>query len=224
MSFLLDIPERLPLLTAPEHVLFPQAMMPLFVINPAHMKMLHSCLNQDRLLVFACSSDPYDDHCHRHPSMDLLLETATVALIRACYRPTPNEALVILQGLGRVHLKKVSQNRAFPVALIEPLKTSLDATPRQLRTLRNKLLLLLKQKANPGKKILSILESVSNPLVFLDLAAFSVCRDTHIQMQLLETLSDKKRFELLIEYLNTAEFHSSKLSRLNSFEKSPPRE
>jgi ATP-dependent Lon protease len=205
MSFLLDIPEQLPLLTAPDHVLFPQAMMPLFVVTASDLSLLDTCLNGDRILVFGCSNN-FDNDDDNEQTLHYSLrtphsDTATVALIRTCYRSSNNEALIILQGLGRVHIKEVFYDDLYPIALIEPLKTSYDATPHQLRTLKDKLHILLKQTPDLNDKILSILETVTNPQVFLDLAAYSVCNDTTMKMQLLETLSDKKRYELLIDYL-----------------------
>ena len=97
----IEIPREVPVMTLSQTVLFPQAMMPLFIFEPRYREMLSNILEEDRIFAVAALDERNKDA--------ELLETpysmAGVGVVRACKQNPDGTSNLILQGLARVELE-----------------------------------------------------------------------------------------------------------------------
>ena len=57
----IEIPSEVPVMTMSQTVLFPQAMMPLFIFEPRYREMLQDVLEENRIFAVAALDEEKDD-------------------------------------------------------------------------------------------------------------------------------------------------------------------
>ena len=76
----IEIPEEVPVMTLSSTVLFPQAVMPLFIFEPRYKKMLSDVLAQNRIFAVATIDERTKDTTDTETPYPI----AGIGLIRAC--------------------------------------------------------------------------------------------------------------------------------------------
>lgn len=200
MSSSVTLPEQLPVMPLPGAVLFPHALLPLYIFEARYRKMLEHALKQHRVfcvtLVKPSCPDWYatEDFFHR----------ATAGLIRACVERSDGTSHLILQGLQRVRLTGFEQEKPFPVATIEPIEP-LDPTTVETEALGAKVVELYDSLKHSRRQLPAKLDQYLSELrdleMLADLMGSTFVNDPLRRQHLLEERSLNQRLRFLITYL-----------------------
>src|SRR5437764_13933508 len=101
----ISLPTHVPVMPLPGAVLFPHALLPLYIFEPRYRAMLQHALKQDRMFCVALIKPPRSDW--RRPSD--FFAVASVGLVRACVERGDGTSNLILQGLQRVRFTGFEQ-------------------------------------------------------------------------------------------------------------------
>ena len=195
----MNIPSRIPAMTLRDVVLFPQAMLPLRIFEDRYKKMLSDVLNQDR--IFAVVAERHqrltDDHLDEPP-----FEVATAGLVRVSKENDDGTSFVMLQGLSRVRIRSIDDEGPYRILKVEPLETIIEKDTKEYRNkiydalVQNKLL-----GGETSKDMLDYLETIEDDVAFVDLAAFTLCKNTIRKQAMLEVQRLHKRAEMFFDDL-----------------------
>lgn len=196
----ITLPEAVPVMPLPGALLFPHALLPLYIFEVRYQQMLAHALQHDRMFGVAL----IDPRRTEWNSVYDFNHVATVGLIRACVGRGDGTSNLILQGLQRVRFIRFRQEKPFPIALIEPLaSTTADrADTEVLVACALELYARLKRKDRPlPEKLDEYLSHLSDPGVLADLLAATFVSDPARRQELLEQLSVVERLRLVNRYL-----------------------
>lgn len=207
------MPAMIPVMTLPDTVFFPQALLPLHIFEPRYQQMLRDVLASDRMFAVAHLDTT------RQPEPDLvepLHRTAAVGIIRACQKGGNGTSNLLLQGICRVTVKEIVREEPYRVIAVQPLSTTAGTHHAGLEVLRLEVMRLLNLRRRLGapapKGMTQFLESIDDIDTFADIAAFNLCEDSAIKQQLLETLETRRRLQLFAASLK-AEIEAQRLRR-----------
>lgn len=204
MEMEITLPTELPVMTLPNVVFFPQALMPLHIFEPRYREMLRDVLATNRLFAVA-GLDPHriDEPGQFEPPQRI----ASVGIIRACQKNDNGTSNLLLQGICRVEITHIVADDPYRRIRVRALASQPGASASDNETLRVELsrLLALKLKlANDGAgELTTFLKTVDDPEAFVDIAAFSLCDDATFKQRLLETLDVHRRLTLFREQVRT---------------------
>src|SRR4029077_9213648 len=102
---LMVLPDEVPVMPLSSTVLFPHALLPLYIFEPRYREMLEHALNHQRMFCVTLVKPSCPDW---HAPEDFF-HLATVGLIRACVGRGDGTSNLILQGLQRVRLTEFEQ-------------------------------------------------------------------------------------------------------------------
>ncbi len=196
----LELPDTVPVMPLPGALLFPHALLPLYIFEPRYRAMLSYALDDHRMFcVTLVRPELTDWQSHRD-----FAQVATIGLIRACVGRGEGTSNLILQGLQRVRFTGYEQESPFPIARIEPL-TAAAADPREVEQLGFKVLEYYQRLKAKGRhlpeKLDEYLSELSDPEMLADLIAATFISDAARRQQLLEELSVAQRLRLMLRYL-----------------------
>ena len=144
MKLEIDLPDRVGVMTLPEVAFFPKVMMPLFIFEPRYRSLLRTSLEGNRMFVVAGIND---SHIGSATTKEPAHEIATIGFIRGCRTNEDGTSQLILQGLSRIHLDKIYEDKPFREAAITPLKSTREVDRLDLMELQDELFVLVKQLA-----------------------------------------------------------------------------
>lgn len=196
----MQLPPEVPVMPLPGALLFPRALLPLYIFEPRYREMLEHALKNNRMFAVALIKPERADW--RSP--DDFFQVASVGLIRACVGRGDGTSNLILQGLERVKFTHYEQETPFPIATIEPLES--DAEPSiETEALATKVLELYAALKGDGKqlpaKVDRYLSDLADPEMLADLVASTFISDPLRRQHVLEELSVNERLRLMIRYL-----------------------
>ena len=201
MTDTITLPDAIPVMPLPGAVLFPHALLPLYIFEMRYRAMLEQALALDRMFCVTLIKPNRDewrtvnDFCH----------VATVGLIRACVGRADGTSNLILQGLQRVRFTAFPQEKPFPIAEIEPLESIVSARSSEADALGRKVLELYAKFKHAGRrlpeKVDQYLSDLADPEMLADLMAATFVSDVTRRQQLLEELSLEQRLRLVVQYL-----------------------
>lgn len=224
----MDLPKTVGVMILPSVNLFPQAILPLFILEPRYRRMLKDSLDSHRMFCVAMQK-PGDNR--EAPSA-----VAGIGLIRAAVENPDGTSNMILQGVARVSLGRVVRYRPYRVQSVQPLtskvtdSTAIDALAAKVRELvgerfRQGLPGPLKfltegAAAKSGvpaesisvEHILKSLGDVDDPSVLADLVSCTLLGDPRQRQVLLETVEIEARLRYLICFLLADLQHGRKSS------------
>jgi Lon protease-like protein len=181
-------------------LLFPHALLPLYIFEPRYQEMLEHALKEHRMFSVALVKPQRT----QWQSTGDFFHIAGVGLIRACVGRSDGTSNLILQGLQRVRFTGFEQSAPFPIARIEPLKS--ESTPSvETDALGAKVLELYSKLKDTGRqlpeKVDQYLSHLGDTEMLADLMSATFVNDPLRRQQLLEELSLKQRLRLVIQYL-----------------------
>ena len=202
MTDSVTLPDEVPVMPLPGALLFPQALLPLYIFEMRYRAMLQHALNGNRMFAPALVR-PQRSEWH---SVGDFHDVATVGLVRACVGRGDGTSNLILQGLQRVRFVRFRQERPFPIAKIEPLASVQLTSRAEIEALGRRVLELYNQFKGKGRqfpeKVDHYLADLHDPEMLADLMAATFISDPSRRQQLLEQLSVQQRLRLVIRYLN----------------------
>ena len=194
------LPQQVPVMPLPGALLFPHALLPLYIFEPRYRQMLKHALGHHRMFCVALLKP----HCADWRSPVDFFHTAGIGLIRACVERGDGTSNLILQGLERVRFCSFEQDTPFPVARIDIVE-SRDATTVETEALGEKVLELYANLKSDGRqlphKVDRYLSQLHDPEMLADLIASTFIHDPLRRQRVLEESSLNQRLRLLIKYL-----------------------
>jgi Lon protease-like protein len=196
----LSLPDAVPVMPLPGALLFPHALLPLYIFEPRYQQMLERALREHRMFSVALMKPQRS----QWKSTADFFHVAGVGLIRACVGRGDGTSNLILQGLSRVQFTAFEQSAPFPIARIEPLESESSGSV-ETDALGAKVIELYSRLKTAGRqlpeKVDKYLAHLSDMEMLADLMAATFVNDPLRRQQLLEELSLNRRLRLVIQYL-----------------------
>jgi Lon protease-like protein len=184
----------------PGTVLFPHALLPLYIFEPRYGKMLEHALQQHRMFCVALIKPSCPDW---HAPEDFF-HFATAGLIRACVGRGDGTSNLILQGLRRVRFSSFKQEKPFPIASIDAVELC-EPTSVETEALGTKVIELYGSLKHDRRQLPAKLDRYLSELrdleMLADLMASTFVSDPLRRQRLLEEHSVNQRLRFLIKYL-----------------------
>ncbi|WP_158279784.1 LON peptidase substrate-binding domain-containing protein [Coraliomargarita sinensis] len=213
MSSEIEIPAEVPVMTLNETVLFPQAMMPLYIFEPRYRQMLADVLSAARIFAVAA----VDTRQEEAEVLETPHSIAGVGVVRACKQNPDGTSNLILQGLARVHFEEIVAEEPYRRARISQILSKSDGSVQSLSAIQPTLISLVQTQMRLGapipKEVLQFLSNVKEPENVLDLAIYTLCSSSKLKQQLLETRGILERFDQFERYLGS-QIEQLKLDRM----------
>jgi Lon protease-like protein len=200
MESVLKLPDKVPVMPLPGAVLFPHALLPLYIFEPRYRDMLEYALRHHRMFCVALLKPS----CPEWHAPEDFFHLATVGLIRACVGRGDGSSNLILQGLRRVRLASFEQEISFPVAKIDVIESRSSPTV-ETEALAEKVLELYGKLKRDGRRLPAKVDRYLSQLgdieMLTDLVASTFVNDPLRRQDMLEEFSLNQRLRLLIQYL-----------------------
>jgi len=184
----------------PGAVLFPHALLPLYIFEPRYRDMLDHALHHQRMFCVALIKPS----CAEWHEPEDFFHLATIGLIRACVGRGDGTSNLILQGLQRVRFASFEQETPFPVAKIDIVE-SRSTTTVETEALGEKVLELYAKLKRDGRqlpaKVDRYLSQLNDLEMLADLMASTFINDPLRRQRVLEESSLNQRLRLVIQYL-----------------------
>ena len=194
------LPEKAAVMPLPGALLFPHALLPLYIFEQRYREMLDHALAHERMF---CVTLIKPDRS-QWKSADDFFHVATIGLIRACVGRGGGTSNLILQGLHRVHFNDFVQLQPFPIAALEAVELK-NETTIETEALGAKVLELYSRFKTSDRQLPAKLDrylSDLNDLAMLaDLMAATFVLDPLRRQQILEQCDLNARLRLVIQYL-----------------------
>jgi len=214
----MELPREVPVMTLPDSILFPQAMLPLYIFEPRYRRMLSDALESHRMFSVAMQKP---GRVRESPS-----SVAGLGLIRAAVARPDGTSHLILEGIARVELAETVRNKPYRVHRIRALKSTATGTVA-VDALTAKVLELVGERLQQGfqmplsmlkklgqvsgneglaadfalKQGIDILERLNDPEQIADLVSWNVLSSPLQRQLLLETMDLEIRLKHLIHFL-----------------------
>jgi Lon protease-like protein len=200
MQSSVTLPKQLPVMPLPGAVLFPHALLQLFIFEPRYRKMLEHALQRHRMFCVTLIKPSCPDW---HAPEDFF-HRATAGLIRACVGRSDGTSNLILQGLQRVRFTSFEQEKPFPIACIDSVE-SRDPTTVETEALGAKVIELYGSLRHDRRQLPAKLDRYLSELhdlqMLADLMGSTFVDDPLRRQRLLEERSLNQRLRFLITYL-----------------------
>lgn len=195
----ISVPEVLPVMTLKETVMFPHAVMPLYIFEERYRTMLDDVLNSHRM--FAVFQERSDEDSLEEPPHRM----GTVGIVRAAHKNPDGTTNLALQGLVRVRLLEIVEESPYRKVRVEPCPCEPGTEEGALPELRDRILDILDQEPSLceglPEEYVDFLKSLEESSAFLDVAIHSLCSSAAVKQRLLETLSLQSRYEAFEQFL-----------------------
>ena len=199
----IEIPREVPVMTLSQTVLFPQAMMPLFIFEPRYREMLSTVLEGDRIFAVAALDERDEDA----EVLETPYSIAGVGVVRACKQNPDGTSNLILQGLARVKFENFVCEEPYRRARIQQLMSESDGSEETLCSIQPTLLALVQIQMRLGaeipQEVLQFLSNLKEPESVLDLAIYTLCPSGSFKQDLLETRGILARFGKFERFLRS---------------------
>ena len=199
----IEIPREVPVMTLSQTVLFPQAMMPLFIFEPRYREMLSTVLEGDRIFAVAA----LDERDENAEVLETPYSIAGVGIVRACKQNPDGTSNLILQGLARVEFENFVCEEPYRRARIQQLMSESDGSEETLGSIQPTLLALVQIQMRLGaeipQEVLQFLSNLKEPESVLDLAIYTLCPSGNLKQDLLETRGILARFGKFERFLRS---------------------
>lgn len=185
----------------PGAVLFPHALLPLYIFENRYRDMLEHALRRDRMF----SVTLIKPSCPEWQAPEDFFHFATVGLIRACVGRGDGTSNLVLQGLHRVRFSGFRQETPFPIARIDIIESRNDTATVETEALGEKVLELYQKLKRAERqlppKVDRYLAQLGDLEMLADLLASTFVDDPLRRQRMLEESSLNQRLRLLITYL-----------------------
>jgi Lon protease-like protein len=189
----MELPDKVAIMTLPNAILFPQALLPLYIFEPRYRAMLKESLESQRMFAVAL---PHGSSATLTPH-----RIAGVGLIRACVDKPDGTSNLILQGVSRVRFTDFVQEKPFYVGMIEILSTE-ESDALEVEALSVKVLEMIGTMHDAGhiqaEGILKFLNEITDYDALADIVTYSFIEDVTRKQDILETLNLRQRLQKVI--------------------------
>jgi Lon protease-like protein len=197
----IEIPNEVGVITLKGCVLFPQAIMPLYIFEPRYRQMLKDVLAEERLFAVACLDEAAQTQSDDEPPCRI----ACVGMVRACKQNEDGTSNLILQGLSRVRVLETVCDQPYRRIAVVALQTEIDLSAKEIDEARRITLQLMDSLYRLGAKIpaelVEFLRKVELFEPMLDLSMYALCASPVVKQSLLSALSLRRRYHIFKNHL-----------------------
>jgi Lon protease-like protein len=191
-----DIPEQLAVMALPGTILFPSALLPLYIFEPRYREMLARALSEERMFAIGMLSGDGDD--------EPVFEIGGAGLIRACVQNPDGTAHLVLQGVQRVRFVDWVTVQPYRIARVVPLEST-NQQADEAAKLAGLLRVLCNDLTDQGyalpPQFHTYLDQFDNPEALGDLISSALIPDPILRQSLLQELDVPMRLKGLISSL-----------------------
>lgn len=167
-------------MSLPNAVLFPQALLPLYIFEAKYREMLNKTLENQRMFAVSLC----DLNLQPYP-------IGGVGLVRACVHNPDGTANLVLQGVARVRFTRFTQRHPYLIAEIEPL-SGLSSPHTNTKTVADQILEVVNKTVTSNQNIpdwmMKFLNELTDFEVLADLVAYTFIEDILTKQTILEEL------------------------------------
>lgn len=196
----LNLPSHAPVMVLPGAHLFPNALLPLYIFEPRYRQMLAWSLEQHRMFCIA----PMKPGVSEARAIGDFHHVVGLGLVRACVGRDDGTSHLVLQGVARVRITGILQEKPFRIAEMQELLSE-PAEPREREGLTTKLLEICALLRAGGAVVPDALDKqlaqIEDPAILSDIIAHTFLRDSEHRQAVFEELKAGARSRLLIRYL-----------------------
>jgi Lon protease-like protein len=196
-----QLPDPLPIFPLPNVVLMPNAALPLYIFEERYKEMMRDCLEGQPYLSVALLQKGWE----KKPGTPVPYSVAGFGRITRAVR-RPNDCMdIVIQGMGRIELIELNEDRAYlraSVRTLNPTVRNEALAASEADTLRQKFLELLSRKGTAAGSVRTQLKLLASPIDIVFFVASHLPLDLHSQQELLQTLSVEEQIGRLISVLN----------------------
>jgi len=197
------IPEKLPIMALPGTCLFPGGKMPLYIFESKYRDMLNDVISGNRMFCIGTLSQ--SDASFEGGSE--ILPYSTAGLLRACVMNNDGTANLIIEGVKKIKIINVENNKPYKVGEVQTLETTInDFEKIQSSNDQLKTILIANYSdridSNIGMQLNQILKNLESPEDTLNFAAQNFISHQEISQKLLSLESLDEQFDLIIKVLN----------------------
>ena len=197
------IPEKLPIMALPGTCLFPGGKMPLYIFESKYRDMLNDVISGNRMFCIGTLSQ--SDASFEGGSE--ILPYSTAGLLRACVMNNDGTANLILEGVKKIKIINIENNKPYKVGEVQTLETTInDFEKIQSSTDQLKAILIANYSdridPNIEMQLNQILKNLESPEDTLYFAAQNFISHQEISQKLLSLESLDEQFDLIIKMLN----------------------
>jgi len=197
------IPEKLPIMALPGTCLFPGGRIPLHIFESKYRDMLKDVLSGDRMFCIGNleqSGTELDDNNNISPF-------TTAGLLRACVLNNDGTANLILEGVKRVKILSIENNKPYKVGKVQIVETTVNNYER-VQSDSDKLKSILKRNyfdysnSDQELQLNQILQNLNSPEDTINFAAQHFITHQAILQKLLSLASLDDQFDLIVNVLD----------------------
>ena len=197
------IPEKLPIMALPGTCLFPGGRIPLHIFESKYRDMLHDVLSGDRMFCIGNleqSGTELDDNNNISPF-------TTAGLLRACVLNHDGTANLILEGVKRVKILSIENNKPYKIGKVQIVETTVNNYER-VQSDSDKLKSILKRNyfdysnSDQEMQLNQILQNLKSPEDTINFAAQHFITHQAILQKLLSLASLDDQFDLIVNVLD----------------------
>lgn len=197
------IPEKLPIMALPGTCLFPGGRIPLHIFESKYRDMLKDVLSGDRMFCIGNleqSGTELDDNNNISPF-------TTAGLLRACVLNQDGTANLILEGVKRVKILSIENNKPYKVGKVQIVETTVNNYER-VQSDSDKLKSILKRNyfdysnSDQELQLNQILQNLNSPEDTINFAAQHFITHQAILQKLLSLASLDDQFDLIVNVLD----------------------
>ena len=169
---MMQIPPELPVLPLRDIVIYPFMIVPLFVSRDRSIRAVEEALNKDRMILLVSQKDVNKEE----PGQDDLYSVGTVAIIMRMLKLPDGRIRILIQGLSRCRVDKVSGGGQYVTSSVtpitEPLGTKISLEVEALiRNVRGSMDRAASLGKNISPEVLAIIANLDDAGRLADLAA-----------------------------------------------------
>lgn len=198
----LKIPDLLPLLPLKDTVVFPGAMMPLFIGRQKSMRAIDEALSTNRLILLVSQKNPEIED----PKEEDIYKIGTVSVILRMVKLSEGQIRVLIQGISRAKIDKITKeepNIQAKITLISEIDVPIDQIEVQalIRTVHENLEKLISLGKPFSEEIKSMALNIEQPGRLGDFISSNLDLKTAESQEILEIFEPIKRLKRVNELL-----------------------
>ena len=195
----IELPAQLPVMFLPGAVLLPNFLMPLLIFEPRYRAMLEHALEHDRMFCVAQLKPEVSEA--RGPGD--FFPICGAGLVRASVGHENGTSHLVLQGLARVELVSISEEKPFRLAKLRELAPGPqgETVPSLASELRRWCVRVPLEDGLDQQKLAEQIAAVSDPGLLADLVARAYLRAPERQQAVLEEVEIDDRLRAVTRHL-----------------------
>jgi ATP-dependent Lon protease len=218
----LALPDELPILPLRDTVLFPNSFMPLAVARESSVRLIDEAISGGKLIGVFTQRDASVEE----PQQDDLYHVGTASHIHKMFKLPDGSLRLIVQGLARLTLERVTETRPYLRAQVSPASEAVSDTDRLeidalLRNIKTNFQQVVSLSPLLSDDLQTLAANIVEPGRLADFIASSLSTvATAVKQEVLETLDVRARMDnlnrILIKELEVLELGSKIQSQVQS--------